>query len=173
MHPKTKSAFLEAMEEKTVTLGGEKFSLPAHHSILATQNPIEQEGTNSLPEAQRDRFTCKVSLGFPSQEVQQKIIQNDQKNIEEILKNLSPILSNTKIEEAQKIIRNIFIDDAIAKKLIAFAEWTRTDPQFLYGISPRGLIIFARGMRANAFLEERSFVIPEGWEKYSFSFSRS
>lgn len=161
MHPKTQSAFLEAMEEKTVTIGGESFSLPLEHMIIATQNPIEQEGTNPLPEAQRDRFSCKVSLGFPPNKVQQEILQNDHQNIEDTIANTIPVIDSEEIKKAQKIVKNIFLSDSIAKQLVIFAEWTRTDPMFRYGISPRGLLIFARAMRANAFLEGRDFVIPE------------
>lgn len=170
MHPKTQSAFLEAMEEKTVTLAGEKFFLPAEHMILATQNPIEQAGTNVLPEAQRDRFACKISLGFPSEAVEQQMVQNMGESIDAKILSLNPLFSGSEISDVKKQVAEGFISESIAKKLVQFAHWTREDEKFQYGISLRGMQIFANAMRAHALLEGRDFVIPEDGISLLFPF---
>lgn len=161
MHPKTQSAFLEAMEEKTVSLVGEKYPLPSHHMIIATQNPVEHEGTNVLPEAQRDRFACKVSLGFPPKKIQMHMLQNTVGNIDSIIQTISSGISDDMLEDLQSKVQSIHMDDIIATRIVDFCSWTREDIQFRYGVSPRGMMIFGNAMRANAFLERRDFVLPE------------
>jgi len=162
MHPKTQSALMEAMEEKQISIAGKLYTLPDIHMIIATQNPIEYEGTYPLPEAQRDRFFCILEIGFPDSEIQKEILSSQSYlKLSEKIKNTSKVISNEQILELQKKVQKIHISDDILKKLIEFADWTRDRNYFRYGISPRGLSIFSSALRANAFLENRDFVIPE------------
>jgi len=162
MHPKTQSAFLEAMEESQVSISGKHIPLPRIHLVLATQNPLELKGTYVLPEAQRDRFSCIISLGFPSAEIQKQILSDQSylalnKKIEE----LPAVMTEEEILTLQKEVQSVHISDEILNRLLEFAEWTRNPEIFRYGMSPRGLSLFASALRANALLENRDFVLPE------------
>ncbi|MBT4937292.1 MoxR family ATPase [Candidatus Peregrinibacteria bacterium] len=162
MHPKSQSVFLQAMEEKSVSINGENISLPEIHMILATQNPIEYSGTYPLPEAQRDRFSCSVTIGFPSKEVQKNILKNQNYlYLDNKIDSLKTVFSKVEILEIQKGIESIEVADEILERLIKLASWTRDESFFRYGISPRGLAIFVQALKAKALLESRAYVIPE------------
>ncbi len=162
MHPKSQSAFLEAMEEKHVSIAGNRYQLPEIHMVLATQNPIEYSGTYPLPEAQRDRFACMVSMGFPSTEVQTDILRHQKyNNLDQQIADLPQILTQEDIVFLRNSVQSVKISDEILNRLISLAEWTRNPEEFRYGLSPRSLSVFAAAMRANAVLEGRAYVIPE------------
>lgn len=162
MHPKTQSAFLQCMEERKISLAGTEYELPRHHLIIATQNPIEYHGTFPLPEAQRDRFSCFVKIGYPSDAVQREMLRNGSKaSLEDTLENLPSLVKKDTLSAIQLEVQRVFVKDSILDGLIRFANWSRNEESFHFGISPRGLDLFVRAMKANAYLSERDYVIPE------------
>ncbi|MBD5204434.1 MAG: MoxR family ATPase [Bacteroidales bacterium] len=164
---KVQSALLEAMQERQVTIGDESFPLPSPFLVMATQNPIEQEGTYPLPEAQTDRFLLKVVIGYPSKEEEKAIIRQ---NIRGELEPVRPVVSTDEILEVQKIVEKIYIDEKIENYIVDIVFATREpaklglpDLQSIieYGASPRASISLAKASRAYAFLQGRGYVIPE------------
>ncbi len=138
MHPKTQSAFLQCMEERKISLSGVEYELPKHHLIIATQNPIEYHGTFPLPEAQRDRFSCFVKVGYPVDSVQREMLQNGGKcDLEDTIENLPSCIKKSTLTEVQLLAKQIFIKDSILDQLIKFADWSRNEENFYFGISPR------------------------------------
>lgn len=164
---KVQSALLEAMQERQVTIGDDTFALPKPFLVMATQNPIEQEGTYPLPEAQMDRFLIKVVIGYPSKDEEKRIIRQ---NIMGDLEPVRPLLKPEEILEAQKIVRQIYIDSKIEDYIVDIVFATR-DPEKYgiaslkgildFGASPRASISMAEAARAYAFLRGRGYVIPE------------
>jgi MoxR-like ATPase len=165
---KVQSALLEAMQEKQITIGDETFSLPSPFLVLATQNPIEQEGTYTLPEAQVDRFMLKVSLGYPSKEEEKRIIRS---NIQpEGLPKAKHILKGQDVIRMRQFVRSIYLDEKVENYIVDIVDATRNPdqhqlsyltPLISYGCSPRASINLALAGKAHAFLNGRSFVIPE------------
>lgn len=164
---KVQSALLEAMQERQVTIGEDTFSLESPFLVMATQNPIEQEGTYPLPEAQTDRFLLKVVIGYPSKEEEKLIIRQ---NIKAELSEITPVVSPKDIEEVQKIVGKIYIDEKIENYIVDIVFATRQPSKFgmadlesiiSYGASPRASISLALAARAYAFLQGRGYVIPE------------
>ena len=164
---KVQSALLEAMQERQVTLGDDTFKLPSPFLVMATQNPLEQEGTYPLPEAQTDRFLLKVVIGYPTKEEEKRIIRQ---NIGEDLPPVRPIINKEEIEKLQKLVKKIYIDEKIESYIVDIVFATRnpesyglTDMKSLisYGASPRASISMAMAARAYAFLRGRGYVIPE------------
>ena len=164
---KVQSALLEAMQEKQVTIGSDTYQLPDPFLVLATQNPIEQEGTYTLPEAQVDRFMLKVSLGYPSKSDEQKIMkQNLQKNFPEP----NAVVSPEQILKARELVKEVYMDEKIEEYILDLVFATR-DPQtcglgelrplISAGASPRASISIAKAAKAVAFLNRRGYVIPE------------
>jgi MoxR-like ATPase len=165
---KVQSALLEAMQEKQVTIGEETFKLPNPFLVLATQNPVEQEGTYTLPEAQVDRFMLKVVIGYPTKEDERKIITS----------NISPngmpspnaILTPEDIINARKVVRDVYMDEKIEKYIVDIVFATRYPndyklskfaPLISFGGSPRASINLALAAKAYAFIKRRGYVIPE------------
>lgn len=162
MHPKSQSAFLEAMEERHVTIGTNRMELPTVHLVLATQNPIEYSGTYPLPEAQRDRFACVVTIGFPAAEVQRDILENQQYlDLDKQIQALPELMTSEEIMFLRESVKTVRISKEILTRIIRFADWTRDAETFRYGLSPRALSIFSAALRAYALLEGRDYVIPE------------
>jgi len=156
--PKTQSALLEAMAEKQVTIGNKIFRLDKPFFVMATQNPIEQEGTFPLPEAQLDRFMFKLVVDYPSYEIERNIL--DLIEEEERLE-LKEIFTKQDILNLQKLVKSIYVDSKV-KDLIAFIIIeTRKSEILEYGASPRATISFLFAGKAKAFLEGRDFVIPD------------
>lgn len=164
---KVQSALLEAMQERQVTIGDNTFALPRPFLVMATQNPIEQEGTYPLPEAQTDRFLLKVVIGYPNKEEEKAIIRQ---NIKGDLPPVCPVVKADEIEDLQKVVRQIYIDEKIENYIVDLVFATREpakyglkDLQTLinYGASPRASIALAKASRAYAFLRGRGYVIPE------------
>ncbi len=164
---KVQSALLEAMQERQVTLGDETYKLAAPFLVLATQNPIEQEGTYPLPEAQTDRFMLKVVIGYPKKEEEQQIIRQ---NITGAKKQILPILSTEDIMKARDIVRSVYLDEKIEKYIVDIVFATRFPEQYgldemkqmiAFGGSPRASINLALAARAYAFIHRRGYVVPE------------
>lgn len=164
---KVQSALLEAMQERQVTIGDETFRLKSPFMVMATQNPIEQEGTYPLPEAQTDRFLLKVIIGYPERSEEKKIIRQ---NIAPTQDEVTPVLGKEDVLEAQEVVKKIYIDEKIENYIVDLVFATR-DPKFYdlqdlsplisFGASPRASISLAVASRANAFLQGRGYVIPE------------
>lgn len=164
---KVQSALLEAMQERQVTLGKETFALPNPFLVLATQNPIEQEGTYVLPEAQVDRFMLKVVIDYPRREEEKRIIRQ---NIDGEKVDVRPIMKVDEILEARKVVRQVYLDEKIERYIvdIVFAsrfpeEYDLKDLKGLIGFggSPRASINLALAARTYAFIKRRGYVVPE------------
>ena len=164
---KVQSALLEAMQERQVTIGDKTFPLDEPFLVMATQNPIEQEGTYPLPEAQVDRFLLKVVIGYPSREEEKQIIRQ---NITNGKKYIQPLLKPEEIIEAQKVVEKIYIDEKIERYIVDIVFATRFPSDYglndlasiiAFGASPRASISLARAARSYAFLRQRGYVIPE------------
>ena len=164
---KVQSALLEAMQERQVTIGEETFPLDKPFLVMATQNPIEQEGTYPLPEAQTDRFLLKVVIGYPSREEEREIIRQ---NIAGTQDEIHAVVSKSEISEVQKIVERIYIDEKIENYIVDIVFATRVPAEYglndltsiiSFGASPRASIGLARAARAYAFLRSRGYVIPE------------
>jgi len=164
---KVQSALLEAMQERQVTIGETTHKLQEPFLVLATQNPIEQEGTYPLPEAQVDRFMLKLKITYPLREEELKIMRQNI-NFSEV--NVNPVISIDDILRARNIVHEVYIDDKIEKYILDIVFATRAPQQFdlgkltdliSYGASPRASINLALGAKAMAFLKRRGYVIPE------------
>ena len=163
---KVQSALLEAMQERQVTIGEETFPLPAPFMVLATQNPIEQEGTYPLPEAQVDRFMMKLRLDYPSPEEELAIL-NRMAHVAPATK-VQPVLAIDQLRQLSQEIEALYMDDKIKRYIVDLVQATRRPTDFQlpveryiqYGASPRGTIALALGAKAHAFLEGRCFVTP-------------
>ena len=165
---KVQSALLEAMQEGQVTIGEKTFKLPEPFLVMATQNPIEQEGTYVLPEAQKDRFLMKIKVGYPSLIEEQAIIRSQIKP--EPLKPLQKIISKKDILRLKALVKQVYLDEKIEKYIVDIIQQTRSPklkaleplkPYLTFGASPRGGISLALVAKARAFMEGRAFVIPE------------
>ena len=164
---KVQSALLEAMQERQVTIGKETFPLPEPFLVLATQNPIEQEGTYPLPEAQVDRFMLKVVIDYPKMEEEKLIIRQ---NINGDKFNVKPILKAQEIIEARKVVRQVYLDEKIERYIVDIVFATRYPEKYDlkelkdmidFGGSPRASINLALAARTYAFIKRRGYVIPE------------
>jgi len=164
---KVQSALLEAMQERQVTIGEQTFVLPEPFLVLATQNPIEQEGTYPLPEAQVDRFMLKVTIGYPSKEEELQIMRS---NVNAQLRLPTPVVTPESILAARAVIGEIYMDEKIEKYILDIVFATRSPKQYnlgnlaqliSYGASPRASINLALGAKAYAFVKRRGYVIPE------------
>ncbi len=164
---KVQSALLEAMQERQVTIGDNTYSLDEPFLVMATQNPIEQEGTYPLPEAQVDRFLMKVVINYPSKEEEQIIIRQ---NLKSEKPTIEPLLKPQEIKEVQKIVEQIYIDEKIERYIIDIVFATRYPAKYnlsdlssiiSFGASPRASISLAKAAKAYAFLRSRGYVIPE------------
>ncbi len=165
---KVQSALLEAMQERQITIGDETFSLPKPFLVMATMNPIEQEGTYPLPEAQVDRFMLKVFLGYPTKEEEKLIIRTNVRP--EGLSKVKKIMSATDIERARELVKEVYLDEKIEQYIVDIVFATRhpesyglgyLQPMIEFGCSPRASINLAIAAKAFAFLQNRAFVIPE------------
>jgi len=164
---KVQSALLEAMQEKQVTIGDETYFLDEPFLVLATQNPVEQEGTYPLPEAQTDRFMLKTIISYPDKEDEKNIMRNNLSNKKPVVK---PIVSVKKIIEARKLIHEIYMDPKIENYIIDIVFATRNPENYQlddlknlinFGASPRGSINLAKAAKVYAFIKRRGYVIPE------------
>ena len=165
---KVQSALLEAMQERQVTIGEETYPLPPLFLVLATQNPIEQEGTYPLPEAQVDRFLFKVKISYPARDEERKILDL-MASASKTLPEVEAVISPDEIVELRELVDEIYIDDKIKEYIVDIIHATRQPTEYKldlanlidYGASPRATLALALASRANACLEGRGFVLPE------------
>ena len=164
---KVQSALLEAMQERQVTIGDNTFKLDNPFLVMATQNPIEQEGTYPLPEAQVDRFLMKVTIGYPNKEEEKLIVRQ---NINSIKTNVMALVKPEEIIEVRELVNKIYVDEKIERYIVDIVFATRFPSDYgfndltsiiSFGASPRASISLARAARAYAFLKNRGYVIPE------------
>ncbi len=166
MNPKTQSAFLQAMEEKKVTIQTKQYNLDDKFFVIATQNPIEYSWTFPIPEAQKDRFTSRISLWMPSDELQIDILMNNASiNIAEKLENLKPLITKNEIDIYFAEIKKVNISYDIVKRFVKFFNEIKKSDKILYPLSQRWINIFSIWCKANAFLHGRDYVIPSDWEE--------
>ena len=164
---KVQSALLEAMQEHQVTIGDNTMPLPEPFMVMATQNPVEQEGTYPLPEAQMDRFMLKVIIGYPSVDEEKKILRE---NLAGSLPEVMPVSSAEEIMKAREVVRQVYIDEKIEQYITDMVFATRYSKQYgldeltpmiTFGCSPRASINLAKAARAYAFIKHRGYVVPE------------
>jgi MoxR-like ATPase len=164
---KVQSALLEAMQEKQVTIGDSTFSLPLPFLVMATQNPVEQEGTYPLPEAQVDRFMLKTIIDYPKMEDEQQIVRA---NLAQQMPTIKPVISTKQILSAQQTVGEVYMDEKIEKYILDLIFATRyperyklekIKPLISFGASPRGSINLATAAKCYAFMQHRGYVIPE------------
>ena len=157
--PKTQSALLEAMEERQVTVDGTTYELEAPFMVVATQNPIEMEGTYPLPEAQRDRFTARVSMGYPSPEAEVDML--DTHGGPAALDELEPVTDAETVRKLIEVVRGVHVSDQVKAYVVDLAGATRRAPELRLGASPRASLQLLRAARAAAALEGRDYVLPD------------
>ncbi|MBY0117449.1 MoxR family ATPase [Paenibacillus sp. FSL R5-0623] len=156
---KTQSALLEVMEERSVTVDGDTYDLPHPFMLCATQNPIDFEGTYTLPEAQLDRFMLKISLGYPDKEIEKILLKQHQ--LGQPVDRLESVTHMDQISAIQQEIKEVFIGDPVMDYLLDVVRQTRSHPSVLLGASPRAAISFMMAVKAFAFLQERDYVLPD------------
>jgi MoxR-like ATPase len=158
--PKTQSALLEAMQEQQVTVEGTGHPLEAPFLVIATQNPIEFEGTYPLPEAQLDRFIMKIAVGYPDEEAELQILmQRRDRRRDEVP--IEAVVSTQDFLQMQDALESVYMDERIARYVVALVRATRSDTRVAVGASPRGMLSLFKLARASALLEERDYVTPE------------
>ena len=157
--PKTQLALLESMEERQVTVDGTTYSLQAPFMVIATQNPVEMEGTYPLPEAQRDRFTARISLGYPPPAAERDML--DTHGSSSPLDQLKPVARASDVQDLVVAVRGVLVSDQVKDYIISLANATRTSPELRLGASPRATLHLLRASRAWAALDGRDYVIPD------------
>jgi MoxR-like ATPase len=157
--PKTQSALLECMEERQVTVDGTTYTLQAPFMVIATQNPVEMEGTYPLPEAQRDRFTARISLGYPVAEAEREMLESHGSSSP--LDRLTPVARASDVHDLVVAVREVLVSDQVKEYIISLANATRTSPELRLGASPRATLHLLRASRAWAALDGRDYVIPD------------
>lgn len=159
---KVQSALLEAMQEKQVTIGDTSYKLQEPFLVLATQNPVEQEGTYPLPEAQQDRFMMKLVVKYPKRSEEKIIMERNTSNDRLEKAVIDAVISKEEIEKIKEIVRNIYIDDKLKDYIIDIVYKTREEsPYILCGASPRATINLAMAAKGKAFMEGRGYVLPD------------
>src|SRR3989338_8485065 len=165
--PKTQSALLEAMQEKQVTVGNETFELDRPFFVLATQNPIEQEGTYPLPEAQTDRFLLKIKIGYPTEEEEDMII--DRFTGKTHVENVKKVFDKSVVEKFQQYTREVPIANDLKKRVLNIVRLTRAEKSMIeYGASPRASLGLVMASKANALLEGRNFVSKKDIDEMAY-----
>ncbi|HNF93319.1 MAG TPA: MoxR family ATPase [Anaerolineales bacterium] len=157
--PKTQAALLEAMEERQVTVDGVTHAMPKPYIVLATQNPIEYEGTFPLPEAQLDRFLLRMRLGYPSAADEIRIM--DDQRLQHPLEGLTPVASGDEVLQMSEAVRQVFISEVVKKYIVDLSTRTRTSQDVYLGASPRGSLFLSRAAQARAALRGRDHVLPD------------
>ncbi|MEA5406957.1 MoxR family ATPase [Haloarculaceae archaeon H-GB2-1] len=158
--PKTQAALLEAMEEKQVSVDGETHQLPDPFFVIATQNPVEQEGTFELPEAQRDRFVVKTAMGYPEREGELELIERRASRTTQ-MPSVDPVVDESEVRALQAVPEFVTVDDSVREYIVDLARATRSDARVSVGISPRGIQRFFEAARTRAMLAGRDYVAPD------------
>ena len=161
--PRTQSALLEAMAEKQVTVDGERWALPDNFFVMATQNPIEYEGTFMLPEAQLDRFLVRVTMGYPGVESEIEMLLSQEKG--HPIDNLEPVLNDESLQEIFEEPDGVRISDPVMQYIVDIVNATRNHPSLVLGASPRGSLALMKLSRVLARIEGRDFVLPDDVKK--------
>ncbi|MBT7902937.1 MoxR family ATPase [Candidatus Woesearchaeota archaeon] len=165
--PKTQAALLEAMQEKQVTVGNTTFKLDAPFFVLATQNPIDQEGTYPLPEAQVDRFLFKILVNYPTKEEEFEIVERFTSHSE--LSDVKKVLSKEQLITIQKLVKQIPVADDLKEKVVKLVNFTRTDKELIeYGASPRASLGIVLAAKAHALMNGRAYVSMKDIEKVAY-----
>ena len=162
--PKTQSSLLEVLEEKQVTVDGNTYKVKEPFMVLATQNPIEYEGTFPLPEAQLDRFMMKISIGYPDLEEEKKILRRFK--VKNPIDNLKAVISGDEILEIQSIVREVYVDESIDDYIVNIVRATRENKNVQLGASPRGSLSLFRAAQAWAVINGREYVIPDDVKQF-------
>jgi len=161
--PKTQSSLLEAMQEKQITVDGNTYRLPEPFMVLATQNPIEYEGTFPLPEAQIDRFSIRLSMGYPDFFDEKSLLSRDRS--EELLKSLQAVIKDTDVLELRRNVEKVHVDDSVQEYIVNIVRATREHGDIYLGCSPRSTIALFNNCRALAFVSGREYVLPDDVKK--------
>ncbi|MEX0271052.1 AAA family ATPase [Leptolyngbyaceae cyanobacterium UHCC 1019] len=157
--PRTQSALLEVMEEQQVTVDGNSRLVPTPFFVIATQNPVEYQGTFPLPEAQMDRFALSLSLGYPSETEELQMLERLQ--LGTISKDLQPCISLDEVKELQRLSAQVKVEASLQQYVLNLVRATREDEEITLGVSPRGTITLQRAAQALAFLDDRDYAIPD------------
>lgn len=157
--PRTQSSLLECMEEHQVSVDGKTYPMTEPFLVIATQNPVEIQGTFPLPEAQLDRFFMKLSMGYPDTENELEMMDGFAK--ESPLASLEPVTTAEELIEAQRLVRTVFVSDAVKRYLLQIVQQTRTHDKIRLGVSPRGTLAFLHAAQGCAAMHGRTYVIPE------------
>ena len=159
---KTQAALFEVMEERQVTVDGMTHQMGDFYTILATQNPVEQEGTYKLPEAQTDRFMMKITVGYPSLDEEVEILRRHHQNQRlTSLDGISPILTKNELTELRQRLDDVFVDEAMMRYIAAVVQQTRQSKAVFLGASPRASVALLQASKAFALLQGRDFVAPD------------
>ncbi len=157
--PKTQSALLEAMEERQVTADGATRRLPPPFMVIATQNPVEQEGTYRLPESQLDRFLLRISIGYPGRDAEMQLL--DDQGSQQVLRDLTPVVSSDEVISMIAAVRSVYMATALKAYLVDLAEASRRHPAVELGLSPRATLQLASAAKAHAAARGRSYATPD------------
>jgi MoxR-like ATPase len=157
--PKTQSALLEAMEERQVTVDGVTYPMQRPFLVLATQNPIEYEGTFPLPEAQLDRFMLRISLGYPSRDDEQRIL--DAQQFRHPIEEIQQVVTVEELLSAQRLVKETYVDDLVKRYIVEIVSTTREHPDAYLGASPRGSLTLYKTAQVRAAIHGRDYVIPD------------
>ena len=159
---KTQAALFEVMEERQASIDGVTYPMGELYTILATQNPVEQEGTYKLPEAQLDRFLMKIIMGYPSADEELEVLERHQSNVSLVkLENVSPVLTKTELLELRRLLEQVFVDRTLLQYIIQIVQQTRTAKAVYLGASPRASVSMLQASKAYALLQGRDFVTPD------------
>ena len=157
--PKTQSAMLEAMNEAQVSVDSSSYPLAQPFIVLATQNPVEHQGTYPLPESQLDRFLMRLRMGYPDPESERQLLETQK--VDRPIDAVEPVLSAQDIVRIQRAVRHVAVDPAVADYIVRLATATRTSEKLALGVSPRGSLLLQRASQAQALIEDRRFVVPD------------
>jgi MoxR-like ATPase len=157
---KTQAALLEAMQERTVTMDGVRHDLGSRFAVFATQNPVEQEGTYPLPEAELDRFLFKIVIDYPSEDEERGILELHHATAGEAAPG-APVLRSENLEAIREVVRGVIVREEIVGYVVALVRATRSDLNYALGASPRAALMMLRSAKANAAVEGRDYVLPE------------
>lgn len=158
--PRTQSALLEAMAEGQISVDGKQYDLPEPFFVIATENPVESEGTFPLPEAQKDRFMMTLSIGYPSIEEEMEILTAQNSQVHPV-ENIKPVTTAQEINEAKKELEEVHIDPAVLEYMVTLSRNSRKDERLLTGVSPRGSLALYKVCKAYAAIQGRNYVLPE------------